>query len=296
LIGPSPEFVMIVFVGLVVVFGSVLGGFTMAGGHVGALIHPSELITIGGAALGALIIMSPKKVLIDLMHGMIQTIKGSPYGKKAYDELFRVMYELARLSRVNGILALEPHVTDPHSSTIFQKYPGIAKNHHATGLICGLLSPVIDGAITPDKVPELAAAELKAIENEHHGPLFVLTKTADGLPGFGIVAAVLGIVVTMANIDGPVEEIGHSMGAALVGTFLGILMSYGVFAPLAAKLEFLGHEEMAFFHTVAAVVEGIVGNQAPKVCIEMACRGLSSDVRLDGEELKELFSAVEKAG
>ncbi len=286
---------MIVMVGLFVVVGCVLGGFTMAGGHVGALIHPSELVTIGGAAMGALIVMSPKKVLIDLMHGLVQTVKGSPYGKKAYDEMFRVMYELARTSRVNGILALEPHVSDPHSSSIFQKYPGIAKNHHATELICGLLSPVIDGALTPDKVPDLAAAELKAIEEEHHGPLYVLTKTADGLPGFGIVAAVLGIVVTMGNIDGPVEEIGHSMGAALVGTFLGILLSYGFFAPLAVKLEFLGAEEMAYFRTLAIVVEGLVGNQAPKVCIEMACRGLSSEVRLDAEELKELFAAVEKS-
>ena len=226
---------MLVIVGCLIVIGSVLGGFTIAGGHIHALIHPSELLTIGGAALGALIIMSPMKVLKDLIHGILMTLKGSPFNKAAYEELLKLMYHLLRVARRDGMLALEAHLRDPHASDIFQRYPRIANNHHASTFICGMLTPLMDGSISPERLAELAAVELRAMEDEHHAPLNVLSKTADGLPGFGIVAAVLGIVITMGAIDGPVEEIGHKVGAALVGTFLGILMSYGFLAPLAVN-------------------------------------------------------------
>jgi chemotaxis protein MotA len=284
---------MIVIVGCIVVIGAVLGGFTMAGGHVHALIHPSEIVTIGGAAMGALIVMSPKQVLIDLVKGMIQAIKGSPYGKKAYAELFGALYELFRMARREGMLVLEPHLNDPHQSRIFNNYPTLAKNHHAIELICESLKMVVDGTVNPEQMPQLFEAELKAIEEEHHGPLNVLSKTADGLPGFGIVAAVLGIVITMGAIDGPVEEIGHKVGAALVGTFLGILLSYGFFAPLAVKMEFVGIAEMAFFRAIAEAISSFVDNVQPKIAIERARRGLGRDVRPTAEELEEVFKAAE---
>jgi chemotaxis protein MotA len=286
---------MLVIVGFIVVVGAVLGGFTMAGGSIGALIHPSEIVTIGGAALGAAICMSSKKMLIDLMKGIIQAMKGSPFNKKTYEELFKLMYELFRTARRNGLLALEPHLSNPHDSSIFHKYPLIAKNHHVTEFICGALMPVLEGAVKPERLPELLETEIKAIEEEHHGPLGVLMKTADGLPGFGIVAAVLGIVITMAHIDGPVEEIGHSVGAALVGTFLGILMSYGFLAPLATKLEFQGAEEIAFFRTISAIVLGYVTELPPKVAIEAARRGLNSEVKPTREQLEEMLKALDAA-
>jgi chemotaxis protein MotA len=287
---------MIVIVGCLVVIGAVLGGFTMAGGHVHALIHPSEIVTIGGAALGALIVMSPKKVLTDLIKGMIQAIKGSPFTKKAYTELFGALYELFRLARREGLLVLEPHLNDPHESWLFKKYPTLAKNHHAMEFICGSLKLVVDGAVSPEQIPQLFASELKAIEEEHHGPVNVLSKTADGLPGFGIVAAVLGIVITMAHIDGPVEEIGHKVGAALVGTFLGILLSYGFFAPLVVKMEFVGAAELAYFRAIAESIESFVDNVQPKIAIERASRALSRDVRPTAEELETLFKEVEASG
>lgn len=286
---------MFIIIGCIVVVGAVLGGFTWAGGHVEALIHPSEIVTIGGAALGAAIIMSPPKVLKDLVRGMIQCLKGSPFNKNAYEELFKCMYHLLRVARRDGLLALEGHVSNPHDSDIFHKYPGIHKNHHVTEFICGALGPVIEGAIPPERVPELLETELKAIEEEHHGPLGVLSKTADGLPGFGIVAAVLGIVITMAHIDGPVEEIGHKVGAALVGTFLGILASYGFLAPLATRMEFLGASELMYFRTIAAIVEGFVHNLPPKVAVDQARRGLSSEFRPTRERVEELFKEVESA-
>jgi chemotaxis protein MotA len=277
---------MFVIVGTIVVIASVLGGFMMAGGHVHELIHPSEIVTIGGAALGALIIMSPRKVLKDLVHGMIASLKGSPYNKRTYEELFKAMYEVLKHARCNGLLALEAHLKEPHNSSIFSKYPSLMKNHHATKFICSSLELVLDGSVTPEQLPELMEAEIKSMEEEHHAPLNVLSKTADGLPGFGIVAAVLGIVITMGAIDGPVEEIGHKVGAALVGTFLGILLSYGFFAPLAVQMEFLGAAEVAYFRTISSILYGFAGSKSPKVVIEQARRGTPSDVRPEQDELE----------
>lgn len=287
---------MIVIVGCIVVIACVLGGFTISGGHVGALIHPAEILTIGGATVGAMIVMSPGKVLKDLAKGILQALKGSPFSKKAYSELFQSMYELFRLARREGLLALEPHLSDPHHSTILQKYPLVHRNHHVVSFICGAISPVMDGSVTPQQLPSLLASELKAMEDEHHAPLSVLTKAADALPGFGIVAAVLGIVITMGAINGPVEEIGHKVGAALVGTFLGILLSYGFFGPLATKMEFIGIAEMAYFKTIAQMVMGFAENQPPKIVLEAARRGLCSDVRPSQEELETLLKAVDAGG
>ncbi len=287
---------MVVIIGCIVVLACVLGGFAMAGGHIGALIHPAEILTIGGAAIGAMVLMAPIKVLKDLMKGILQALKGSPFSKKAYQELFQAMYEFFRLARRDGLLALEPHLSDPHHSTILQKYPLVHRNHHVTEFICGSLAPVMDGSVTPQQLPGLLEAELKSLEDEHHAPLSVLVKTADALPGFGIVAAVLGIVVTMGSIDGPVHEIGHKVGAALVGTFLGILLSYGFFGPLATKMEFQGIAEIAYFKAIATMVQGFADNQPPKIVLEMARRGLSRDVRPTQEELEALLKSVDAPG
>jgi chemotaxis protein MotA len=284
---------MIVIVGCLVVVGGVLGGFMMAGGHVGALFHPSEVVTIGGAALGALILMSPKKVLIDLLKGMVQSLKGSPYTKNAYEEMFKVTYNLFTVARKDGLIALESHVTDPHNSAIFNRYPGIAKNHHVVEFICGVLGPIIEGAAKPEQVAGMINGEVKLIEHHHHAPLSVLCKTADGLPGFGIVAAVLGIVVTMEAINGPVEEIGHKVGAALVGTFLGILASYGFFAPLATRMEFMGESEVSYFRTLGTIIEGFANSVPARVAIDQARRGVPGELRCSRERLDELFKEVD---
>jgi chemotaxis protein MotA len=286
---------MVVIIGGVVVCATVLAGFVLSGGAIGALIHPFEVLTIGGAALGALIIMSPVKVLKDLMKGILNTLKGSPFGKAAYSEMFKCLYEFMRLARRDGLISLESHVSNPHESSILNKYPLIAKNHHASEFICGALSPVIEGSANADQLQALLDIELKAIEEEHHAPLVALMKTADGLPGFGIVAAVLGIVITMGAISGPVEEIGEKVGAALVGTFLGILASYGFIGPLAGRMESLGHEEMAFFRTAASIVVAFVRDVPPKVAIDQARRGLASNLRPTRVELDQMFKDAEAA-
>lgn len=284
---------MVTIIGFIVVMGCVLGGFTWAGGHVGHLIHPSEMLTIGGAALGAAIVMSPMKVLKDLMKGILDCFKSSPFNKTLYEDLFKLMYELFKVARRQGLLALEPHLSNPHESDIFNRYPKIAHNHHFSAFIVGSLTPIMEGSVKPEALKKLLDSEIHAMEEEHHAPMSVLSKTADGLPGFGIVAAVLGIVITMGHINGPVEEIGHKVGAALVGTFLGILLSYGFIAPLVVKMEFNGHAESAFFKTIAAVVQGYVTDLPPKVAIEQARRGLGTEVRMSREQLEEMLKALD---
>ena len=284
---------MIVIVGCLVVIGGVMGGFIWAGGHMGALFHPSEIVTIGGASLGALIIMSPKKVLVDLFRGIIQAIKGSPFNKAMYADLFRLMYDLLRTARREGLLGLEVHVSHPHESTIFTKYPRVANNHHVTDFICSGLTPLVEGTARKEQLPELFEADLRVIEEEHHLPTTALNKVADALPGFGIVAAVLGIVITMGHIDGPPAEIGHKVGAALVGTFLGILASYGFFAPLAGRMELLGIVELSFFRTIATIITGFANELPPKVAIDQARRGVGTENRPTREELEEIFQEVD---
>jgi chemotaxis protein MotA len=252
-------------------------------------------VTIGGAALGGLIVSSPKKVLIDLMKGVVASIKGTPYNKAAYEDGFKCLYDLLRLARRDGMLALEPHISKPEESSIFSKYSRILHNHHLLHFICGGMGPLIDATVKPEQMADLLDSELRILEEEHHAPMNALSKMADALPGFGIVAAVLGIVITMGHIDGPPEEIGHKVGAALVGTFLGILLSYGFAAPLATRMEFLGHAEGSYFRTIAAIVVGFANNLPPKVAIEMARRSVSTEFRPERDELDEWFKEAEAA-
>ncbi len=161
---------MVVILGCIVVVGCVLGGFVGSGGHIAALIQPYEILVIGGASLGALITMSPMNTLIGLMKGLLQTVKGSPYSRATYEETFQALYELFRTARKDGLLALEPHIADPDNSAIFNKYPKLKADHHATEFIKGAFSPIIDGSVKPEELGTLLDIELKAMEEEHHGP------------------------------------------------------------------------------------------------------------------------------
>ena len=286
---------MIVTIGFIVVIVSVLGGFLMGGGHVAALMHPNELIIIGGGALGAMIVMSPRKVLMDLVHGLVSCLKGSPYGRASYDELLKLLYELFLLGRRNGMIALEEHVMEPNNSEIFKRYPLFNKNHHALEFLCGSLRPIIDGKIKPDQLRTLLDVEINRMEEDHHAPVNVLTKVGDAMPGFGIVAAVLGIVITMASIAGPVDQIGEHVAAALVGTFLGILIAYGFISPLATNLEFVGAAELDYTRCIAACVTGFANGMAPVTAVELGRRGLSSELRPTADEMETIFKGLKTA-
>jgi chemotaxis protein MotA len=283
---------MIIFAGAIFIVLCVLGGFAWGGGHLGALLHLNELVIIGGGALGAMIIMSPRKVLVDLLHGLVDCLKGAPYGRVAYEELLQLLYELFMLGRRNGMIALEEHVMDPANSAIFKKYPLFYANGPAREFLCSSLRPIIDGKIKPDQLRLLLDAELETLENEHHAPVSVLSKAADAMPGFGIVAAVLGIVITMASISGPIEQIGEKVAAALVGTFLGIFLAYGFMSPLATNLEFIGAARLGFIRCIAACVIGFATGMAPVTAVELGRRGLSSDMRPTSDEMEQLLKSL----
>ncbi len=283
---------MVIIIGSIIVIASVLGGFAFAGGKVGALWQVSEFIVICGSALGALVVMAPMKVQMDLLKKIMVALKGAPYTKTAYEELLKALYELFLLGRRNGMIALEEHVMNPHNSSIFKKYPTFLNNHHSVEFLCNGLKPIIDGKIKPDQLKLLLETEIEAMEEEHIAPVSVLTKTADAMPGFGIVAAVLGIVITMGSINGPIEQIGHHVAAALVGTFLGILISYGFLNPLAVNLEFLNNAEIVYTKCIASAVIGFATGMAPVMAVEVSRRGLGSDVRPNSEELEAMLKAL----
>jgi chemotaxis protein MotA len=282
---------MIVLLGIAVVLGAVMTGFTMAGGHVHALIHPSEIITIGGASLGALIASSPKRVLKDLVHGMLGMLKGKGADKQLHLQTLQVLYEFFRIARQDGMLAWEGILTGPGKEELFAKFPRVHADHHLTEFLCGALASGGDGSANPAELAELLETEIQTRDKEHHEVVDALTRTADALPGFGIVAAVLGIVITMQAINGPVEQIGHSVGAALVGTFLGILLSYGIIGPVAGRMAALGAAEASLFRTVAAAVVGFVGGGSPKAVLDKVRRGIPSDCRPTVEEMEQVFSS-----
>jgi chemotaxis protein MotA len=239
--------------------------------------------------------MTPKNVLKDVVRGLLQAIKGSPYTKQTYMDLFKLLYGFASVGRRDGLLGLDKHVAEPEESAIFKASPRVSSNHHAQKFLCNSLSLVVDGNSDPGKLSATFEEEIKVIEREHHAAVSALVKTADALPGFGIVAAVLGIVVTMQAIDGPVEQIGHKVGAALVGTFLGILLSYGFFGPLAGRMEFLGEQESNFFRVMGSGVVAISEGNAPKEVVHRACRGVGSDCKPDAAELEAIFEHQEAA-
>ena len=283
---------MIILIGILVVIGSVIGGFLMEDGVLATLMHPSELVIIGGAALGAMIIMAPKKVLIDLAKLSIQALKGTPFNRKAYDELFMALYELFMLGRNSGLIALEEHLTTPTTSAIFLRYPSVVKNKDGLEFLCGALRPVIDGRVKPDQLHELLETDLHRMDEEGHAPIDVLTKTGDALPGFGIVAAVLGIVITMGAISGPIEKIGLKVAAALVGTFLGIFISYGFVGPFATNMEFNLTARLAYFRTISVAVVSFALGTAPGMAIELARRALSDDLRPDADEMEKMLKSA----
>jgi chemotaxis protein MotA len=287
---------MIVIVGIIIVFASVFGGFAMSGGNSLNLIHPSEFVIICGAAAGSLILMSPRKVLMDLVKMLFATLKGAPHSREAYNDLFKALYELFMLGRRGGMVALEEHVMTPQSSSIFAKYPSFQKEKKAMEFLCNGLRPIIDGKIKPDHLKMLLEIELDAMEEEHERPVSVLTKAADAMPGFGIVAAVLGIVLTMSAISGPIEQIGEKVGAALVGTFLGIFISYGFMNPLAVNIEFMNLSEMAYIRCIAASVIGFAGGMSPIMAVEVARRGLPSEVKPSADSLETMLKAINQTG
>jgi len=282
---------MLLIVGAVVVIGSVLGGYLMHGGHLLVLNQPNEFLIIGGAALGNLLIGTPPAVLKQLI-GQCRAVLGAGMSKADYKDLLAMLYQLFKLGQQSGVMALESHFDAPASSPIMSKYPKFLKNHHAVEFLADSIKVIMTGGIGPHDLEALMDQDLEVRHHELGQASSALSKIADALPGLGIVAAVLGVVITMESIGGPASEIGHKVGAALVGTFLGILLSYGFVQPLASSLEQRvasdGHYEQCIKTGILAMYKGF----PPMVAVEFARRVLPSEVRPGFDETEEIVKGT----
>ena len=278
---------MNLIVGGLLVLGSIIGGFLLEHGHIAALLQPAELLIIGGAAFGAFLISNPIVIVKSSFAGVGKAVKGSSYTKARYMELLGLMYALFGKIRKDGLIALEADIEEPEKSPIFAKYPGVLGNHHVLDFICDYFRMMVGGSMNAFEIENLMDLELETHHQEAHKPIAAIQSAADALPAFGIVAAVLGVVITMGAIGGPPEELGHKVGAALVGTMLGILLSYGFVGPLASSLSHQLEDEAKFYVCIKTCIIAYLNGYAPQVAVEFGRKALFSDVRPGFLELEE---------
>jgi chemotaxis protein MotA len=286
---------MFTIIGLVFVFACVLGGFAMVGGPFQVLIQPAELVVIGGAAIGTLIVGAPGNVRGQVLATFGKAFGGSMPTKADYLELLKLQYEIFTFVRKNGAVALDEHVSDIEKSSIFSKYPSFLKNHHAVDFFRDALKQIVNGTASAEELDVLLDTELDTHHEEAAIPIGLVRTTGDALPGLGIVAAVLGIIVTMGHLDAGPEEIGHHVAAALVGTFLGILLCYGMLQPIANCVEM---QETAKSKYLKCIKEGVVASlkgAAPIVAIEFARKAIFSADRPSSDETDAACRALKQA-
>lgn len=264
----------------------------MINGPLGALVQPAELVVIGGACIGATIAANPIKFLLLLTKSLPAALKGSPYSKNAYSEALRMQYDVYVNSKKNGLLSLEEDVNNPHASALFTKYPSFVHNHHAVDFFCDAMKMLVNGACSPEELEMMLDTETETHHEEAAISPTILTRASESLPGLGIVAAVLGIVVTMQHLDGPPEELGHHVGAALVGTFLGLLMSYGMISPIAANLENLAVDEGKYYSCLKTGIVAFAFGAAPSTAVEFARKTIFSFDRPSTAELEPLLKEI----
>jgi chemotaxis protein MotA len=278
---------MNVLLGLAILFASCIAGYLLSGGHMMALFQPYELIIILGAAIGAMVVSNPLAITIATFKSVGGLLKASPYKKDLYLDLLALLYDVFNKMRREGMLAVEADIDDPSGSPLFTKYPSIDKIHGSIDFIVDYLRVMMIGSIAGHELEALIDAELETHHAEAGLQPGALSKVADALPGFGIVAAVMGIVITMGSLGGPPAELGHHVAAALVGTFLGILLSYGVFGPLSTMLEHNVREESKFFECIKVSLIATLNGAAPQIAVEFGRKVLFHSVRPTYAEVDE---------
>jgi chemotaxis protein MotA len=277
---------MFAIIGILVVIGAVVGGYLMEHGKLLVLMQPAELVIIGGAAAGTLLIANPLSTVIAIIKGMIGVLKGSPHTKASYLETLKMLNELFMQARKQGMVKLEEDVEDPPKSAVFSKYPKFLANHHAVHFICDTIRMSISGGVPAFDLDQMMEMDMEVHHHEALGPISALSTVADALPGLGIVAAVLGVVITMGALGGPPEEIGHKVAAALVGTFLGILLCYGFLGPLALNMTKMADADLDYLRCLRQGVIAFVKGSAPVLAVEFARRSISGDYRPSFKELE----------
>jgi chemotaxis protein MotA len=283
-----------VIVGAIIVIGCVLGGYVAHHGNIMVLNQPTEFLIIFGAAAGAAVMANSTSQLKGIIHSVLHAIKSKPTTKEQYLELLMCLYELCKVVKTNP-LSLEPHVEKPEASEIFKRYPGVLANHHALHFICDTLKVQISSPMSPYDLEDLMDKDIKAAhEEELHAPGYI-SKLGDAMPGLGIVAAVLGVVITMGALSEGKEAIGRNVAAALVGTFIGILASYGFMQPLATKIEADIHEAGKYIDVIRSAILALAKECAPKVCVEFGRRTVPPGCRPSFDEVDKATSGQKAA-
>ncbi len=277
---------MFPIIGILVVIGAIIGGYLMEHGNLRVLVQPAELLIIGGSALGTLLIANPLPVAIAVLRGMVSPFLPARFTNATYLETLRMLNELFAFARKNGMVQLEAHIEDPTKSALFSKYPHFVKDHHAAYFVCDTLRMSVSGGISPFELEQMMEFDIDVHHHERGVPVAALSTIADSLPGLGIVAAVLGVVITMGALGGPPEEIGNKVAAALVGTFLGILLCYGFVGPLASSMAKMNDKEVQYYHCLRVGVIAFAKGTAPIMSTEFARRAIPHDLRPTFKEME----------
>jgi chemotaxis protein MotA len=277
---------MFAIIGIVVVFLSIIGGFLMEKGKLLVLMQPSEMVIIVGAALGTLVIANPMSLVMRIFKSIIGTLKGDRFTKGLYLESLKMLNDIFVFARKNGMAKLEEDVEHPDKSTLLSTYPSLAKDHHLVHFVCDTLRTAVSGVVQPYDLDALLEQDIETHHHEISAPARSLTTVSDALPGLGIVAAVLGVVNTMGSLGGPPEAVGEKVAAALVGTFLGILLCYGVASPLAASIEKAAEAESQYYQTLRAGLMAFAKGMAPMIAVEFARRAIPPEMRPTFHEME----------
>lgn len=278
---------MLLIIGAVIVLVSVLGGYVLHGGHLMVLWQPTEVLIIGGAALGSFIIANPMHTVKEVGRGFMRLLTGSPFNKSYYMDLLSLLYEVFDKSRKQGVMAIEEDIDNPENSQIFTRYPAIMKSPDLLDFITDYLRIISSGNMAPHELEGMMENEIDSRQHELEEPSHAVNKIADALPGLGIVAAVLGIVITMNFLTEGPEKIGMSVAAALVGTFLGIWMGYGFVGPMSISMEHSAKYELKAYECVKSAIVATVSGQAPQMAIEFGRKSLPTDKRPGFQELND---------
>ena len=286
---------MIALVGFLVVIGSVLGGFAMAGGPFAVLLAWSEYVVIIGVSVGTMLVSTPMPVLRVVATKLKGVPKATPFTRGLYLDALKLLFELFQVARRDGLVAIESHIEDPRQSAVFKRYPSVLHEEHEVTFLCDSLRLVLVGSVPAFDLDTLMESEIDVHHETDAKAVAALNKVGDAMPGIGIVAAVLGIVVTMQAIAGPIEEIGHHVASALVGTFLGMLLSYGFVAPMATNVELRNAETARFYHFLRAAVVAFAKGFSPIVAVEFARRAIEAECRPSFAAMEIACKDVKKA-
>jgi chemotaxis protein MotA len=287
---------MFVIIGIVVVIGSVIGGFVMHHGQLAVLVQVNEFIIIGGAAFGSMLISAPMRILKHLWSNLVMLFKGDPYTKEEFLNLLKTMFELFHIATKDGLMNVEAHIEKPESSPIFSKNQFLLHHHHALPYFADTLKLLLSGGVPAHDLESLLDSDMETLHMESAQAPGLLSKVSDSLPGLGIVAAVLGIIITMQAINGPPEEIGMKVAAALVGTFLGILLCYGFLGPMASHIETIHQSEARYLECIKVGIISYAKGNAPATVVEFSRRVIFSDFRPTFADLETAVKEIKSAG